>query len=177
MIRRVLALLLVIWLLGFALFVVMLPGAAPMFRTDGVIALTGGKGRIERGIAVLAQRQAQRMLVSGVDPAVRPAELAAVQKAPPALFACCVDLGKDAIDTRTNAEESARWIRAHRFRSVRLVTTDWHMPRARFELARELGDAGVAITSDGVESTPGLLILMREYNKYWLRRLAALFGA
>ncbi len=175
MIRRLVALVVILWLLGFALFVLALPGPAPAFRTDGIIALTGGRGRIERGITLLSQHQAQRMLVSGVDPAVRPAELAAVQKAPAALFACCVDLGKDAIDTRTNAEESTRWIRAHNFRSVRLVTTDWHMPRARFELRRELGN-DVAITSDGVESTPGLVILMREYNKYWLRRVSALFG-
>ena len=115
------------------------------------------------------------MLVSGVDPSVRAAELIAVQNAPQQLFACCVDLGKTAIDTRTNAEESAAWINLHKFRTIRLVTTDWHMPRARFELARQLsGD--IVITNDAVESTPGLWVLMREYNKYWLRRISALFG-
>ncbi len=175
MIRRALALILIIWLLGFALFVVTLPGPGDQTPTDGIIALTGGKGRIERGIALLSTGKAKRLLISGVDPAVRPVELAAVLHASPTLFACCIDLGKEAIDTRTNAEESARWIRRYGFRTVRLVTTDWHMPRARFELAREIGD-DAQIATDAVESVPGLPVLMAEYNKFWLRRLAALFG-
>lgn len=176
MIRRGLALIAITWLLGFALFAVSLPGAAGLEPTEGIVVLTGGKGRIERGLALLEAKTAKRLLVSGVDPLVRPGELAAIQKVPPALFACCVDLGKDAIDTRTNAEESRRWVRKHRFKTVRLVTTDWHMPRARFELERELGD-DVTIISDAVETVPGLAILAREYNKYWLRRLSAPFGA
>ena len=175
MIRRLLSLAVIVWLLGFAVFAVTLPGPADPSTTDGIIVLTGGKGRIERGLALLEQGDAKRMLVSGVDPSVRAGELVAVQGAPPHLFACCVDLGKDAIDTRTNAQESARWVRRYKFASVRLVTTDWHMPRARFELTRELGD-GVAVTSDAVDSAPGLGILVREYNKYWLRRFAALLG-
>lgn len=175
MIRRLFALAVIAWLLGFAAFVVALPGPAASAHTDGIIVLTGGKGRIERGIALMERGAAKRMLVSGVDPSVRAAELIAVQNAPQQLFACCVDLGKTAIDTRTNAEESAAWINLHKFRTIRLVTTDWHMPRARFELARQLS-ADIVITNDAVESTPGLWVLMREYNKYWLRRISALFG-
>jgi uncharacterized SAM-binding protein YcdF (DUF218 family) len=175
MIRRILSLFAILWFLGFALFSVTLPGPAAPGKSDGIIVLTGGKGRIERGVMLMQAKQAKRMLVSGVDPLVKSAELAAVLKAPPKLFACCIDLGKDAIDTRTNAEESARWVRVHKVKSVRLVTTDWHMPRARFELEREL-DADVSITTDAVPSAPGLLILVREYNKYWLRRISAVLG-
>jgi uncharacterized SAM-binding protein YcdF (DUF218 family) len=175
MIRRLLSLVLIGWLLGFAAFVIALPGPAASTHTDGIIVLTGGKGRIERGIALMETGAAQRMLVSGVDPSVRAADLVAVQNAPQQLFACCVDLGKTAIDTRTNAEESASWIKLHKFHTIRLVTTDWHVPRARFELARQL-DRNVVITYDAVDSAPGLWILMREYNKYWLRRVSALFG-
>jgi uncharacterized SAM-binding protein YcdF (DUF218 family) len=174
-IRRILAFVAIAWLLGFAVFVFALPDPALESRTDAIIALTGGPGRIERGVALLDKGQAKRLLISGVDPAVRPGELATLLHASPKLFACCIDLGKEAIDTRTNAEESARWVRRHGFRSVRLVTTDWHMPRARFELERELGD-DAEIMSDAVETAPGLPVLLREYNKYWLRRLAALFG-
>ena len=38
------------------------------------------------------------------------------------------------MDTRSNAEETARWLRGHRYRTVRLVTADWHLRRARMEL-------------------------------------------
>jgi hypothetical protein len=49
------------------------------------------------------------------------------------------------------------------------------MPRARYELSRML-DPGVRIVSDAVVSEPGLIALLKEYNKYLLRRLAAPIG-
>ena len=86
-------------------------------------------------------------------------------------------LGHEAVDTRSNAEETARWLRDHRYRSVRLVTADWHMPRARFELSRALNDGpAVAILADPVRSAPGFAMLFAEYNKYVLRRLAVPLG-
>lgn len=175
MIRRIISLVLLAWMLGFGLFTVSLPGAAAAEMTDAVVVLTGGKGRIERGLDVLEQRQAQRMLVSGVDPSVREGELAMLQGAPLALFKCCVDLGKEAVDTRTNADEAARWLSKRGYKSVRLVTTDWHMPRARLELRRAAGK-DIRVVGDSVESAPGLLVLLREYNKFWIRWFAVQVG-
>lgn len=175
MIRRLAALLLIIWSLGLALFVVTLPGPAGDERTDAIVVLTGGKGRIERGVAELGRGRAKRMLVSGVDPAVQLRELATVHGKPLKLFECCVDLGKEAVDTRTNGKETALWLRARGFKSVRLITTDWHMPRARLELSRVLG-RDIRVIGDAVESEPGLLILVKEYNKFWIRWIAAKVG-
>jgi uncharacterized SAM-binding protein YcdF (DUF218 family) len=175
MIRRIVSLILLIWALGFGVFTVTLPKSAGGELTDAVVALTGGKGRIERGLAILEARQAQRMLVSGVDPSVREAELATLQGAPLALFKCCVDLGKEAVDTRTNADEAARWLGKRGYKSVRLVTTDWHMPRARLELRRAVGK-DIRVVGDSVESAPGFLVLMREYNKFWIRWFAIQVG-
>ena len=175
MILRLLSLIMLVWLLGLAWFVVSLPGPAGAQRTDAIVVLTGGKGRIERGIDMLAKHHAKRMLVSGVYPPVRKAELALVQRAPLALFSCCIDLGKDAVDTRTNADETERWLKQNGFTSVRLVTNDWHMPRARFELEQRIGP-DVVIVSDAIKSTPQLLVLFTEYNKMLARRVSALFG-
>jgi uncharacterized SAM-binding protein YcdF (DUF218 family) len=175
MIRRIASLIVLAWALGFGLFAVSLPGPAGGELTDAVVVLTCGKGRIERGLEVLGQHEAQRMLVSGVDPSVREGELAKLQGAPLALFKCCVDLGKEAVDTRTNADEAARWLGKQGYKSVRLVTTDWHMPRARLELRRAVGK-DVKVIGDSVESAPGLLVLMREYNKFWIRWFAVQVG-
>lgn len=175
MVRRILSLILLFWALGFAVFVVGLPGPAGPQQTDGIIVLTGGENRIERGIELLEAGQAQRMLVSGVNRTVRPVELAEETSTPEALFDCCIDLGQEAVDTRSNGEEAARWVRENRFTNVRLVTTDWHMPRARFELQRALDD-GVELLSDGVPSDPSFMQLFLEYNKYLLRRLSAIVG-
>jgi uncharacterized SAM-binding protein YcdF (DUF218 family) len=174
-IRRILALIVICWLLGLAWFVVSLPGAGGAEKTEAVIVLTGGKGRIERGIQQLEAGRAAKMLVSGVNPTVREVELIKIQKAPARLFACCIDLGKQAVDTETNATESAMWLRVHHYRSVRLVTNDWHMPRALFELRRVV-EPGTVIVTDSVETAPGLPILFVEYNKLLARRVAAPLG-
>ncbi len=175
MIRRIASLVILVWSLGFGLFTVSLPQPAGAERTDAVVVLTGGKGRIERGLAVLEQGQAKRMLVSGVDPSVHIADLAKLQGAPPALFNCCVDLGKEAVDTRTNADETALWLGRKGYKSVRLVTTNWHMARARLELSRAVGK-DIVIVGDSVESAPGFIVLLREYNKYWIRWVAIRLG-
>jgi uncharacterized SAM-binding protein YcdF (DUF218 family) len=172
---RLAAALILAWMLGFAWFAIGLPGPQDDRLTDAIVVPTGGPGRVKRGLVLLERKRALRMLVSGVDRRVKPHELAASVGAPTALVDCCIDLGREAVDTRSNGEETAAWIRAHHYRSVRLVTTDWHMARAKFELARLLGK-DVVIVADGVPSEPGLKSLLTEYNKYVLRRVTAPFG-
>jgi uncharacterized SAM-binding protein YcdF (DUF218 family) len=163
------------WALGFALFVVTLPGPADGQVTDGIVALTGGPNRIGHSLDLLRQRRAKRVLVSGVDRTVRPHELAIENDVPVALFACCVDLGHEAVDTRSNAEETAAWVKHRGYRSIRLVTTDYHMPRASLELAHAL-DGDAVILRDAVPSVQDLARLVTEYNKYLFRRVAVGVG-
>ena len=86
-------------------------------------------------------------------------------------FDCCVDLGSELVDTRSNAEEAKRWIERRRYKSVRLVTSDWHMRRGRYEFHRQL-DKSVKIIPDAVRTEPDFMTLFGEYNKYLLRRLS-----
>jgi uncharacterized SAM-binding protein YcdF (DUF218 family) len=174
-ITRILSFAVLLYLLGYAAFAVLLPQPAQEERTDAVVVLTGGANRMERGLDLLKRGVARRMLVSGVARTVRPPELAARYPGHDALFACCIDLGREAVDTRSNAEEVSRWMAKHKFTSVRLVTTDWHMPRARFELSRRLG-GDVTVVGDAVESNPRFRQLFTEYNKYLLRRGAVFVG-
>ena len=175
MIVRLAALAVLAWIAGFVWFAVGLPGPGPDVVTDGIVVVTGGPGRIPRGVTLMEAARAKRMLISGVDRRVRPQDLIAEYRVPARLIACCIDLGDESVDTRSNADETAAWTARHRYRSLRLVTTDWHMARARFELARVLGD-GVTILPDGVRSEPGFRVLMTEYTKYLLRRIAAPLG-
>ena len=175
MIRRAVSAMLLLYVLGYALFAVLLPRPAADRPTDAIVVLTGGAKRIERGLDLMERRLARRMLVSGVARTVRPEELAAQYQVDEALFRCCIDLGRESVDTRSNAEEVSRWMERHKFRTMRLVTTDWHMPRARFELSRRLG-GGIAVTGDAVESNPSFGQLFTEYNKFLLRRAAVLVG-
>jgi len=176
---RLAALIALGWCLGFAAFMLLLPKPLEANTTDGIVVPTGGAGRIERGLTLLEAGQGKRMLVTGVGAGVRPADLTRAYRVEPALMRCCVDLGPDAVDTRSNAEETAIWVAQHRFASIRLVTSDWHLPRARMELAAALGDRPglpVVILGDGVPSDPRLATLVNEYNKLLLRRVALWLG-
>ena len=166
---RLVSLLLLAWALGFAAFMVALPGPAGDVRTDAIVVPTGAAGRINRGLALIERDRARRMLVTGTAPGVRRGDLVRAYGHSRAI-ACCVDLGPEAVDTRGNAEETAGWVREHRYRSVRLVTSDWHARRARLELGSAL-DPQVTILVDGVPSQPSLGQAMNEYHKLLVRRL------
>jgi uncharacterized SAM-binding protein YcdF (DUF218 family) len=173
--RRIIAFVLLAWILGFVWFALFLPQPAPKDKSDVVVVLTGGANRIDRGLAILESGLAKRMLISGVDLDVKSQELAAEYDRPQKLFDCCIDLGFRAVDTRSNALETARWAAKHKVKTMRLVTHDWHMRRARLELDQVLPDT-VSVTNDAVSTQPSFAVLFKEYNKYWLRALAAFVG-
>jgi uncharacterized SAM-binding protein YcdF (DUF218 family) len=174
MIRRVLSVVFLLWAIGFLGFVAFLPQpAAGVAATDAVIVPTGGPGRIARGLEVLDRKLAGKLLVSGVDPEVKPGEFAAQFAVDPATMACCITLGFSAVDTRSNAAETAKWVAQNEVRSLRLVTTDWHMRRAAGELDRTLPDH-VTVIRDAVPSQPDIGTLFLEYHKLLASRAAGL---
>lgn len=176
MIRRILSALFLAWAIGFLWFAAWLPRPAGAQASDAVIVPTGAAGRIARGLAVLDQGLAPRMLVSGVDPEVRPGEFAAEFGVEARRMECCVTLGFAAVDTRSNAAEIAKWVAANDIASLRLVTSDWHMRRAASELHRAL-PGSVTVIRDAVPSQPSLAILFLEYHKLLASWAAGLVGA
>lgn len=171
MIVRFLAFLLLLYLLAFLVFCVTLGSPAGSRHTDAAVVITGGAGRIEHAMEVLQQGKVGRLLISGADPSVRKVDLVHRLGGKKALLDCCVDLGSESVDTRSNAEEAKRWLAKHHYRSFRLITSDWHMRRALYEFDRVLGDH-YEIVPDAVPTQPSFLTLFSEYNKYLLRRLA-----
>ena len=173
MIIRLSSLILLLYALGFIFFAVTLgkPAGKGVGKTDSIVVLTGGSGRIEKGIDALQAGAAKRMLIAGADPSVRKRDLIARLKGKGRLVRCCVDLGSESVDTRSNAEEAQRWLKRRGYRSVRLVTNDWHMRRAGYEFRKVLGK-DYRVIPDAVVSEPSFLTLFGEYNKYVLRRMA-----
>lgn len=176
MIRRLIALGFLLWFLGLVWFAVFLPQPADVsIKTDAVVVLTGGPGRMRRGIDILSADGAKRMMVSGVDPSVRRAELEEAVNIPRKLSRCCIDLDKASVDTISNARETARWLAGHDYHSVRLVTSDWHLRRAELELRHNV-DGSMKIVGDAVPSSFSLTQLFMEYNKLLARFIALEIG-
>ncbi len=172
--KRFLAGLALVWFAGFVWFAVALPGPIAEGASEAVIVPTGAAGRIERGLEVLETGQAKKMLVTGVDPDVKPGEFAAQFEVQMETMTCCVDLGFKAVDTRGNATETAEWIRRNRVKSIRLVTTDWHMRRAAYELRRTIPST-TTVEEDAVPSEPSLRILFLEYHKLIASRTSSIW--
>lgn len=170
---RIAAAVLTLWAIGFLWFALFLPQPAALAQSDAVVVPTGGKGRIERGLESLRANKSEHLLVTGVDPEVKPREFAAEYDVAPQLMQCCVTLDFAAVDTRSNASETAAWVAEGGYRRLRLVTTDWHMRRAALELGRALPE-GVEVIEDAVPSQPSFKILFLEYHKLiavWLASL------
>jgi uncharacterized SAM-binding protein YcdF (DUF218 family) len=173
MIARLFAMVLLGYAVGFILFAVTLgrPAPADAATTDAAIVLTGGTGRIDYAVGVLQSGKAKRLLVAGADPSVTKRDLARLVGGKQRLVRCCVDLDSTSVDTRSNADEGKRWLEKRKFGSVRLITNDWHMRRARYEFRQTLGK-DYRVVPDAVPSEPSFITLFGEYNKYVLRRVA-----
>ncbi len=161
--------------LGFLWFVYRLPTAEAAFtqKADGIVVLTGGASRIEDAIDLLARGKGQRLLISGVNRMTGEREIARLRPEHETIIACCVDLDRTAVNTITNATETRRWVTDRGFRSLIVVTSNYHMPRAMAELSHQLPDTTLIefpVISDQLKAGwahgPTLRLLFTEYVKY-----------
>ena len=145
------------WLVGLFVFADRVRGLSPAdepARADAIVALTGPSAeRVNAAIRLLEQDKGRRVLISGVNRDVRRQELRELTPGSTRLFNCCVDLGFEAEDTVGNAQEIAAWTRAKGYRSLIVVTSDYHMPRSLVEIRGQL--PGVKLTPYAI-STPSL---------------------
>ena len=167
-------------LAGLQHFVLTLPAppTGELQFTDGIVVVTGGQQRVDEGLRLLTERRADRMLISGVGEGVNRAvlvqELNLNDREANALF-CCAELDFTADNTRGNAIAARRWAMQHDMRSLRLVTANYHMPRALVVFARELPEFDLyqwAVAPDDLRlgdwwrDRAMLRLLAREYAKY-----------
>jgi len=128
---------------GFLWFVARLPAQEVVLNrnADGIVVLTGGASRVNDAFELLTTGRGRRLLITGVYPATNPGEISRVLPEYQKMFACCVDLDRSAVNTLGNAIGTRRWAQQHGFRSLIVVTSAYHMPRALAELAHQLPEA------------------------------------
>jgi uncharacterized SAM-binding protein YcdF (DUF218 family) len=107
-------------------------------HADGIVALTGGAERISEAVELLASGAAARLLVTGVNQSTTSHEIARLTPKFAEEFSCCIDLGYAALNTAGNALETQRWVRANDMKSLIVVTSAFHMPRALAEIGNAL---------------------------------------
>src|SRR5437868_10680005 len=163
--------------IGFVGFLAQLRGAEirPERKADGIVVLTGGSSRVSDAMELLAGGYGKRLLISGVHPTNAASDISRILPDNQSLLHCCVDLDRSAVNTRSNAAETRRWARERGFRSLIVVTSNYHMPRAIVELSHAMPDVELIPFSvigekwrDEPWWTSGatLRLLLSEYAKY-----------
>jgi uncharacterized SAM-binding protein YcdF (DUF218 family) len=162
---------------GFIWFVRQVPDRelALANKADAIVVLTGGSSRVIDGIELLAAGHGRRLLISGVHRATNTGEISRVAPEYEQVLRCCVDLDRSALNTQGNATGTRRWVHDRGFRSLIVVTSNYHMPRAVAELSHQLPDVTLIpfpVLSDRMRaepwwSSPGSTrLLLSEYLKY-----------
>src|ERR1700726_4156602 len=172
---------------GFLWFVASVPTEEVSLdrNADGIVVLTGGASRIADAIELLAAGRGKRLLISGVHPTTSSSELARLSPAYGRWLACCVDLGHFAVNTSGNAIETKRWVTDRGFRSLIVVTSNYHMPRTMAELGRRLPEVALVpfpVVTDKMRSEawwsspPTAKLLFSEYLKYIVAQVRMRLG-
>lgn len=168
------------FLAGLQHFVLTLPRASGPAHpaTDGIVVITGGQQRLADGLHLLQIRSSQALLVSGVGHGVSKTILAkelSLEAPIRTLLDCCVTLEFEASDTRGNALAAAQWATNKKFQSLRLVTANYHMPRAKYVFTKQMPEielyfwpvSPVDLNLETWWQKPDIIrLLAREYAKY-----------
>ena len=167
--------------LGFLWFVWRLPAEEITLNrdADGIVVLTGGALRISDAIELLAAGRGRRLLISGANRSTNQSEIARLNPEFARVVGCCVDFDRS-LNTLGNAIETRRWAQSRGFRSLIVVTSSYHMPRAMAEIAHQLPDATLIafpVVSDRRRSEPWwgntatIRFMVTEYLKYMYAQL------
>jgi uncharacterized SAM-binding protein YcdF (DUF218 family) len=147
----------------------------PDRNADGIVVLTGGSSRVSDAIELLAGGFGKRLLISGVHPTNGANDISRSLPDSQGWLNCCVDLDRSAVNTRSNAAETRRWVRERGFRSLIVVTSNYHMPRAIAEMSHAMPDVELipfAVVGDKWRDDPWwtsgatFRLLLSEYAKY-----------
>ncbi len=167
---------------GFGVFVTHISTTKPpdiLPKVDGIVVLTGADGsRLLVGAQLLQNGHGEKLLISGVNREVKPAQIQALIGLTDKKFSCCVNLDFEAENTIGNGRETANWAHALGYQKILLVTSSYHMPRAKLEIMAAMGKSGdsIEIVAYPVETEHDkdapwwggwdkAKLLMREYGK------------
>ncbi len=135
----------------------------PSIPAEGIVVLTGGKGRIETGLNLLKEGHAKRLLISGVHTHVK---LRVLLKKEDLYLEKNIDLDHRARNTTENAYETRLWLEKNHLASLQMVTADYHLLRSLLEFHMQLQEIKIFPTAVGLKSHCTLKCWVKEFHKF-----------
>lgn len=158
----------------FAVLVLASQPYQPKQKTDALVVLTGGDGRIEEGFRLWKDGLSANIFISGVHPDVSRDTILSKWTHSDTLPKCCLEIDNKATTTMENAIETEKWVQAQGVRSIRLITADFHMNRALIELKQTIPNVKilphpVSSSEAQIERSWFWYMIFIEYNKILYR--------
>ena len=174
MIKSIVLFIIIVWITGFFTFNYQINNykCDEEAKTDAIIVLTGGRNRISEASKLLNKGLSDKMFISGVQKGVSLSDISATNSID------IIDENKiylgEALDTIGNAKETTQWIAKNHIKTIRLVTSNYHIPRALEEFKANDNNIIIVINpvySDHVapyfwKNWGTFLLLASEYNKF-----------
>ncbi|MBI5235042.1 MAG: YdcF family protein [Deltaproteobacteria bacterium] len=144
-------------------------------RADAIVVLTGGRGRAEEGIKLLRSGAGDILILSGVDRAASVDSIFAASKLSAEIRGRII-LEKNSTSTHLNAVEVGKLMNERGLKSMVLVTSGYHLKRARTIFDRVMpSDVSIIYRrvatpnydENDIWNLDALLLTSSEFLKYW----------
>ncbi len=163
------------WIIGFVLFNQKINSYQidNQTKTDAIIVLTGGRNRIIEAVRLLDDGMAERMLISGVQENISPKDIEK-RNAVNLTNKPEIEFEKQSKNTVENAIKTNEWIKQNNINSIRLVTSNYHIPRSLQEFMSQNTKLEIIINpvySEKVskkwwKNVGSFCLIASEYNKF-----------
>lgn len=163
------------WVLGFITFLILIPSPnkniSEIKKVDAIVILTGDYLRLEKGVEAFFNSDAKKILISGVHKHTpkkavlrRIKQLVKKDVKPEELY-----LGNIANSTISNATEAKIFMDLNKYKSLNLVTSNYHIPRSLMLFKRAMPNYEISYTAAGLNKTELIKTkwryLITEYHK------------
>ena len=100
-------------------------------RKPHIVVLTGGKGRLEKGIDLLKKNVGSKIFISGVYSSEELKKKYIKSEKERKDLSCCIFFGTKASNTKENLSEVREWLKNNPSKEIIIVSSYYHLPRVK----------------------------------------------